>query len=562
MKGPGSTAVMAEMVVCAMLCAVAGPALAQARAAEPKTYYVRTDGGTAAQCSGLVDAPFGPAVTQARCAWSHPMIALPSNGEGRGSTLLAPGDTLEIAPGEYRVGHGAPGAERCYDTATWACTMGSPPSGLSAQQPTRIRGKLQAGRCVSKPVLWGSGGVSEVLAVRQARDVVLECLEITDHDECVANGNHPRSCAKPERKPWGPWASVGLWAEEAERLVLRDLDIHGLASSGVVAGRIADLQATRVRIAANPMVGWDGELHGQPKNSGYTGTNVFDQLLIEWNGCAEGYPDRKPKGCFGQTAGGYGDGMGLAHTAGHFVIRDSIVRFNTSDGLDLLYHRGGGSVRIDRVHAEGNAGNQIKAAGQVTITNSVMLGNCAFFEGKPFTHHVDHCRASGDALAVGNEREGEEAVIVNNTIVSAGNVTILLSGPGKSKVTLRNNIVIGLPSHLYARENSADIYCHHATSGECKPWPMVDRQHDTVINVRSARPYCSAPGMRCLQQVPAPYGLTRVDLQGIDARLPPGSMHRDSGAPHPAAGALDAAGQPRLAGSSIDRGALEAQSAR
>ncbi|MFN9450775.1 MAG: right-handed parallel beta-helix repeat-containing protein [Rubrivivax sp.] len=526
-------------------------------ASESRTYYVRTDGGTAAQCSGQVDAPYVPGVSRDRCAWNNPMIALPSNGDGPGSTRLAPGDTLDIAPGEYQIGFGVPGAERCYSSATYACTMGSPPSGRSAEQPTRIRGRLQDGKCVNKPVLWGSGGVMPVVVVRQARDVVIECLEVTDHEGCVNNGNHPMACARPEGKPWGPWASVGLWAEDAERLILRDLDIHGLAGSGVVAGRMKDLRVTRVRIAANPMVGWDGDLWGQSKNSGYTGNNVFEELVLEWNGCAEGYPDKKPKGCFGQSAGGYGDGMGLAHTGGDFVIRDSIVRFNTSDGLDLLYHRAGGSILIERVHAEGNAGNQIKAAGSVTVRNSVILGNCGFFKDKPFTHHVDHCRAAGDALAVGNERAGEEAVIVNNTIVSAGNVTVLLSGPPDSRVTMRNNIVVGLPAFISPGDQSADVYCYN-TSSECKPWPTVDRQFDTVINVRSQRSYCRNPGMRCLSNVPPPYGLGRADVNGIDARLPPGSIHRDAGTAHPAAGTLDAARRARVVGSAIDRGALEA----
>ena len=546
---------------CLLMAAVFGTLPFTVMASDQRTYYVRMDGGTAAQCSGRADAPFVPGTSKGQCAWNNPMLALPSNGEGPGSTRLAPGDILEIAPGEYQIGYGVPGSERCYDSATYACTMGSPPSGLSAEHPTRIRGRLQDGKCVSKPVLWGSGGVMPVISIRQSRDVVIECLEITDHEGCVNNGNHPKACARPEGKPWGPWASVGLWAEDVERLVLQDLVIHGLAGSGVVAGRLKDLRVTRVRIAANPMVGWDGELWGQPENSWYKGTNIFEELLLEWNGCAESFPDRKLNGCFGQSAGGYGDGMGLAHTGGDFIIRDSIVRFNTSDGLDLLYHRAGGSVLIERVHAEGNAGNQIKAAGNVTVRNSVILGNCGFFKNKPFTHHVDHCRAAGDALAVGNERAGEEAVIVNNTIVSAGNVTVLVSGPGDSRVVMRNNIVVGLPAFISPGEQSADVYCYN-THRECKPWPAVDRQFDTVINVRSQRSYCRNPGMRCLSNVPAPYGLTRADSNGIDARLPAGSMHRDSGAGHPMAGSTDAIRRARVVGFAIDRGAFEAADGR
>ena len=35
------------------------------------------------------------------------------------------------------------------------------------------------------------------------------------------------------------------------------------------------------------------------------------------------------------------------------------------------------------MRAEGNAGNQVKTAGPVLIENSILLGNCAFFDYVP-----------------------------------------------------------------------------------------------------------------------------------------------------------------------------------
>src|SRR5215467_12341612 len=73
----------------------------------PQTWYVRTDGGTAAQCDGLHDAAYSGAVRHHACAWRHPFDALPPGGPAR----IGGGDTLMIGPGSYRMGRGAPGTE-------------------------------------------------------------------------------------------------------------------------------------------------------------------------------------------------------------------------------------------------------------------------------------------------------------------------------------------------------------------------------------------------------------------------------------------------------------------
>jgi hypothetical protein len=44
------------------------------------TYYVRTDGGSAAQCSGLADAPYPGAGDSQPCAWEHPFSAYLASG--------------------------------------------------------------------------------------------------------------------------------------------------------------------------------------------------------------------------------------------------------------------------------------------------------------------------------------------------------------------------------------------------------------------------------------------------------------------------------------------------
>ena len=92
---------------------------------------------------------------------------------------------------------------------------------------------------------------------------------------------------------------------------------------------------------------------------------------------------------------------------------------NTSDGLDLFYHTLGGTITLERVYAEGNAGNQVKVAGATAITNSVMVGNYTYFEGQPFTYNVDPCRAQGNTLH-NSYTGGERVSIVNTTFYGHG----------------------------------------------------------------------------------------------------------------------------------------------
>ena len=48
--------------------------------AQAATYYVRTDGGSAAQCTGLADAAYPGSGSSQPCAWNHPFQALPPLG--------------------------------------------------------------------------------------------------------------------------------------------------------------------------------------------------------------------------------------------------------------------------------------------------------------------------------------------------------------------------------------------------------------------------------------------------------------------------------------------------
>jgi hypothetical protein len=406
------------------------------------TYYVRTDGGSPARCTGLADAPDPGSGTGQPCAWDHPFRALPPGSP----PAIGGGDTLVVGPGSYRMGLGAPGAGHCSSDYPWDCHAPPVPSGPDAAHPTRILGAGWNGGCPDPPELWGAERPWYVLNLADASNVEIACFEVTDHSGCVEDHSGGLACERDDY-PYGDWAPIGLYAEDSSDVTLRHLNVHGLASAGVHAGRLTDWTVEDVRIAGNGWVGWDGDLWDEHGDSN-AGTLTFRRWTVEWNGCGETYPGGEPVGCWAQTAGGYGDGVGTGATGGDWIIEDSRFLYNTSDGLDLLYHSEGGSVLLDRVWAEGNAGNQVKLTGQAAITNSVLVGNCTYFSGKPFTYHVDECRALGNTLEV-TYTGGEQVTIVNSTFYGHGD-GLVAGGPregyacdGSETLVVRNSVFAG-----------------------------------------------------------------------------------------------------------------------
>jgi hypothetical protein len=194
---------------------------------------------------------------------------------------------------------------------------------------------------------------------------------------------------------------------------------------------------------------------------------------------------------------------------------------NTSDGLDLLYVREvGSSIEIRRTIAEGNAGNQIKTSGPVTIENSILVGNCGFFDGQPFTYHVDNCRALGTALPI-FLRPGNQATLINNTLTSEGDCLLTAECgdgcDGSELVLVRNNIFQGHPDFLQPYENT------------CLTW-MDGFPHDpfdmdySIINDAKNDP---CPGAHDMCEVSA--GLTDSSIDAFDAHLLSDSPAIDAG---------------------------------
>ena len=440
--------------------------------ASATTFYVRSDGGTTAQCSGLGNKPYPGSGNNQDCAWHHPFDALPPQGDGANPALrLNGGDTLIVGSGSYEMGKNAPDASAypaCNANWSWDCIMPSVPSGTAAQ-PTRILGAGWDTGCSAPPQLWGSEHAAQVITLNGSHDVQLACLEITDHSSCIEShlgGNSQYACNRTS-PPFGAWASRGIYARDAGSIVLQDLDIHGMANRGILAGRLNNWQLQRVRILANGWGGWDGDL-GESAGSSNSGQMLFQNVEIGWNGCGETWPGGKVFGCWGQQEGGYGDGLGTNRTGGDWVFENSYFHHNTQDGLDLLYADTTATIAVRQSHAEGNAGNQVKVAGSPTIENSVIIGNCSYFKGVDYMSGNnnagadsagDICRAMGNALVL-SVQPWLHALVQFNTITGEGDCLILaINGDATSSVSIQNNALVGKPDWVKANQNPQPQAC-------------------------------------------------------------------------------------------------------
>ena len=450
------------------------------------TYYVRTDGGSTAQCTGLGNNAYPGSGSAQNCAWRHPFDALPPQGDGANPAVpFHGGDTLIIGPGSYEMGLNAPGARAAYPACnpnwSWDCFMASVPSGTPSQA-TQILGAGWDTGCSAPPELWGSEHSAQVLTLNGSSNVTVGCLEITDHSSCIEShlgGNSPYACNR-STPPFGNWASRGVYAKDAGNVTLQDLNIHGMANRGVLAGRLSNWTVNRVKINANGWGGWDGDL-AESAGSSNTGQMLFQTLEVGFNGCGETWPDKQVFGCWGQMEGGYGDGLGTTTTGGNWIFRNAYFHHNTQDGLDLLYANTTATIVVQQTHAEGNAGNQIKVAGSPTVEDSVIVGNCSYFQGKDnmsgdnsggANTSGDLCRAMGNALVL-SVQPSLKAAVRYNTIVGEGDCLILaINGDATSGVAIENNALIGKPDWIKGNQSPQPQSCLFYWDSGPATWPV------------------------------------------------------------------------------------------
>jgi len=496
------------------------------------TWYVRGDGGNPNQCTGQTDAAYSGSGQNQACALSHPFYLLPPSG----NVLMVGGDTMIIGSGDYRMGAGAPGAE--------SCSVSAPVPSGTASRPTRITGQRAAdGSCTNPPELWGTERARNVLRIDSASHVAISCLELTDRSNCI-DGGVARTCRR-DRAPYGNWAQSGVYMADAANIQMEDLNIHGFANTGIRGGRLRDVSFRRVRINGNAWSGLDWDL--SPASSSNAGTILFDRVEIAWNGCAEGYPDADDSLCWAQIEGGYGDGFGSSTTGGRFIIRDSSIHHNTSDGFDFLYADSTASLEVVRSRFVANAGNQLKVSGNARIDSSEFIGECAYFEGQSYMRADDNCRARGNALSL-NFFRGSTISVTNSTVTSEGDCIFVSSCRdsscnGSETMTIRNNVLFGQVDWYQPSQQSCLLYA----IDQAQLQPVYDRNivHDVKNNVcPGGNNICADPLVR------------NSSISSFDARLRSNSPAIDQ-ANASFAQPLDVRGRQRPVGAGYDIGANE-----
>jgi hypothetical protein len=222
---------------------------------------------------------------------------------------------------------------------------------------------------------------------------------------------------------------------------------------GAIGGVVTCLHCD---IAYNGMAGWDFDDGRQ--TASINGVWNFIYSTIEWSGCNQIYPGTGAYSCYGQSNGGYGDGVGtppgMCLTAN---VDHSAFNYNTQDGLDLGHiDTGKCSMTVANSTAYGNNGQPFKWGPNedpAVFTNNIVVANCLRMSqpiaGLPSTYNIhlgDFCRAQ-DALSF-NFRQDGTALISNNTIVTYAPTTFDIgcwdkNGCSESTLTIKNNIVLG-----------------------------------------------------------------------------------------------------------------------
>lgn len=401
--------------------------------AEATTYYVRPNGGTASECTGLADADYDGSGTGEACAFEHPNYALgwyqfgsgtPSGGQ---AAVMTGGDDLYVAPGTYDFGP-AVAAFSCSVGFGYDCTTRPVPSGTSGDH-TRILGNG------GTPKFTGTGRLNFIFTLVGKQYIDIQDIEITDGAECM-NGHPSLNCGSQDDAELTVRNGI-QWAGSSN-ITLTNVNIHGLwhsciygtsANSSITGESHFDFCYSGIDMDTCSNNGTCGLSTGQTFS--VSGTSSTAMTSLNWNGCVESTSSPGTAVNSGCCNGGscYGDAMGGSYTSGDWSLNYVESLHNSSDGPDFRYLKAAGTVTITNSHFGGNAGNQLKVSGGWDIKNTVIEGDCDFFEGKSYKESsLTSCQSSGDAIYLGLNSGLANRFYGNSVVNMKGNVAITAAG--------------------------------------------------------------------------------------------------------------------------------------
>ena len=420
-----------------------------------QTWYVNGGGGTrysanqtSGQCNGTSSAPYPGVGTNQNCAFKD-IRSLWTDGSYTADAMAgAPawgwigssGDTylIDCSGGALcRIGQNGPNVGDYYGLAGNPYGAGMPrPINGTPNAHTRVLGVNYA-NCTSsaaKAHVNGGYGVEAVFSLQGASYVDVACFDVTDFSNCGRAGQ-ASSCNTTN--PLSDYATNGIVMNNStNNTTITDVNIHGMASAGILGATGDGVVATRVSVSGNPSAGWNMDDGSGATGSGHLTLSYF---TAQWNGCAEEYPivDALPYAdCTDDNSTGYGDGIGTATVTSNpawiMNIDHSVAAYNTQDGFDLLHLQGNGStLSISDSLAYGNMGQQLKIGAAGTAINNLLVGNCNALRqaipGTPSGYNSklsDFCRAADVPVVVAISDGGLTTQYINNTLYAANNIGV------------------------------------------------------------------------------------------------------------------------------------------
>jgi hypothetical protein len=431
------------------------------------TWYVQPNGGprysatylpTGDSCDGQSNANMviggGP---NQNCAWNDPRYVW-ADGSAAGLMAMSGGDTL-ILSNTYPAGETAWrfAGRATGGTGTIALFNGYQggggdpytdyninfPAGTSGAH-TRILGANYASCGTGqKTNIFGGFATLAVINLQNTSYVDIQCLDITDHNNCIKYGTAglPSTCSNSV--PYTDYANAGIITvtngvsnQLSGNILIQDVDIHGFPYSGIAGAIGGPITMTRVTDNYNGFAGWDFDFHtganGIPNNP-LSSINA-SYVTMQGNGCNEEYPIVDPipiTYCYSILNGGFGDAWsGQDSNLASMTCDHCIIAWNVKDAF-FGPHTAIGSVTITNSAAYNNGGqtwkSNLASTGQFLMKNTLTNANCRRmadpWTGAPSTFNTyingaDYCRADGSAISLLWPVAGSFE-IDNSTFVSA-----------------------------------------------------------------------------------------------------------------------------------------------
>lgn len=476
-------------------------------------YYVRPDGGTGDQCNGQSNVDYSVGVAP-NCAFKHLSYIWAVRGndvttQTHVSSELAPGDTVYImnnsdgSQAEYMVGDTMlnENPSNCFESWTYDCYF-EPLNDGTSDNYIKILGEGWDSGCTNPPQLWGNASTDRVLNLDGSDYVEINCLEITDHEECRQSGSG-NLC------PSGGGASGrdGISAWNNQSLILKNINVHGMARNALQFGKGTDVLIEDSYFNGAD-AGWKADHQFHPGDNSFSGTNIIRRSKFNWNGCVESYPFTSydsMESCCGENAScGNSEGWTFAKTQGNFIIEDSEASYNVMEGIDLLY-KTDGYTKIINSSFNFNGGNAVKVGGEAFFHNNQVYHKCDYHNSLSLNDGVNgvvSCRAGGDAVVLllrDATQAGESMEVIGNTISTNGNYH--LSGgttagtdycDGTEQFIVRNNVFKAFTTAALGGGEPSFYY-----SNACTLATEIDEDYNVIYGMKNNSTVCTGANSIC-----------------------------------------------------------------